>query len=563
MPRPIRVLFGTETGNAEGCAEELAEALRGLGLPVALDDMDDYDHAEVADEELVLIVTSTFGNGDPPYNAHNFMQFVKGPDAPSLAGVKFSVCGLGDRSYPNFAQCGRDFDDRFAALGAQRVVPRTDCDVDYEVPFDQWKQQVLAYARTAYGVSGGPAPTAKPASGGLWGKVSGWFGGKKPEPEPAPVAPAAPAVPDRDRPFVAKVVAARLLSGPGSAKETRHYELDLTGSGIVFAAGDSFGAHPNNPPFEVDGIVAALHLDPESPVTLRDGRTLALRGALARRLCLQSVSVELLRQIAANGGPGADALAAGADAITAYLAERYLLDVLRDHPSARLGAQQFVDRLKALPPRLYSVASSPVVDANRVAFTVETLRYERAGRPCDGVASVWLADRLGPGAEVPLHLVPNPAFRLPADDVDILMIGPGTGVAPFRAFLQEREARGARGRSWLFFGHQHEATDFLYGDELMAWKASGRLARLDLAWSRDQADKVYVQDRLAQAGADVWAWLEGGAHVYVCGDAKGMAPGVHAALLRIAQEHGKLSADLAQGWLDRLDAAGRYHRDVY
>jgi len=571
MTRPIRVLFGTETGNAEGCAEELVEALQGLGLAAELSDMDDYDHDDLASESLVLIVTSTFGNGDPPYNAHNFMEFVKGPDAPSLAEVRFSVCALGDRSYPNFAQCGRDFDERFAALGAERAVPRMDCDVDFEVPFDQWKQQVLTFVRGAYQVADAPEPAAsgKPTSGGLWGKVSGWFGSKK---DAAPEVPSAPAAapqppsaghePTRDEPFAARVVASRLLSGPGSAKETRHYEIDLTGSGIGFNAGDSFGVVPCNPPYEVDGILQTLSVDPESPVTVK-GRTLALRGALARRLCLQSVSVELLRQVSAGGGPGQDALSAGAEATSAYLADRYVLDVLRDHPQARLGAQQLVDRLKALPPRLYSVASSPLLNPDRVAFLVETLRYERAGRPCDGVASVWLADRVGASDPIPLYLAPNTDFRLPAGDVDLIMVGPGTGVAPFRAFLQEREHAGAPGRNWLFFGHQHRATDFLYGDEIEAWQRSGLLTRLDLAWSRDQADKVYVQHRLVAQGAEVWAWLQAGAHVYVCGDAKGMAPGVHRALLQIAREHGGLDPDGATAWLRGLEQAGRYHRDVY
>ncbi|TVQ92214.1 MAG: sulfite reductase [NADPH] flavoprotein alpha-component [Deltaproteobacteria bacterium] len=572
MSPPIRVLFGTETGNAEGCAEELVEDLSKLGLSVELTDMDDYEHESVSDEDVVLIVTSTFGNGDPPYNAFTFMELLKGPDAPSIEGVRFSVCGLGDKSYPNFAQCGRDFDERLGALGGERIVPRMDCDVDFEVPFDQWKQQVLAWARENLDISqAAPPPAAKPSakSGGLWGKVSGWFGGKKAAPvQASSAAPAGVAVdaatgpPSRDRPFLARVSQSRLLSREGSAKETRHYEIDLTGSGIAFQGGDSFGVLPQNPPAEVEGILAQLGLDPEASVQVK-GRTLALRGALARRLCLQSVSVDLLRELAKREGPGQEALQDGGPAIKAYLAERYLLDVLRDHPSASLSAQALVDKLKPLPPRLYSVASSPLVDRDKVAFLVETLRYERAGRPCEGVASVWMADRLDEGGEIPLYLAANPDFHLPSDEVDILMFGPGTGLAPFRAFLQERDARDASGRSWLFFGHQHESTDFLYREELLAWLERGRLARLDLAWSRDQDHKVYVQHKLLEAGAEAWRWIEGGAHLYVCGDAKGMAPGVHEALLQVAREHGGLDAAAAQAWLRGLEEQGRYHRDVY
>lgn len=567
MSRAIRVLFGTETGNAEGCAEELTEAIQALGLNAELTDMDDYDPQDLGDESLVLIVTSTFGNGDPPYNAFNLIEALKGSEAPSLDGVGFSVCGLGDRSYPNFAQCGRDFDERFGALGGERVVPRMDCDVDFEVPFDEWKQQVLGFVRKSYDLGEAPPPPKRAKSGGLWGKMTGWLGGKG-ESKPAAADPvadlvAAPAAPSRDNPFVARIVAQRLLSGPDSDKETRHYEVDLTGSGITFAGGDSFGVFPRNPPDEVQGILAALDADPESPVTLRDSRVLALRGALTSRLCLQSVSVELLRQVSASGGPGALALQAGGDEVSAYLRDRYLVDVLRDHPDATLSAQQLVDRLKAIPARLYSVASSPVVDPNKVALLVETLRYERAGRPCLGVASTWLADRLGESAHVPLYLAENKDFHLPADDVDLIMVGPGTGLAPFRAFLQERDARDAAGRSWLFFGHQHQASDFLYRDELQAWERSGRLARLDLAWSRDQAQKVYVQHRMLQAGAELWSWVQGGAHIYVCGDAKGMAPGVNDALLQVARDHGGLDEEGANAWLRGLQEDGRYHRDVY
>lgn len=578
MGRPIRILFGTETGNAEGCAEELLEAIEGLGLSAELSDMDDYEHDDLDQESMLFIVTSTFGNGDPPYNAHEFMEFVKGPDAPSLDNLQFSVCGFGDRSYPNFAQCGKDFDARLAALGGTRVVPRMDCDVDFEVPFDEWKQQVLTWLReNVDGASAAPPPAAKaaPKKKGLWGKVSGWFGGNKTQaapadaPAPSPMdliqrkeASPAQVAYTRDNPFQAPVVGRKLLSGEGSAKETMHYVLDLSGSGIQFQGGDSFGVYPTNPPAEVAGIVEGLGLDPEAPVTVKGGRTLALRGALARRKDLQRVPMDLLRALSAGGGPGADALEAGGDAVKAYLEDRYVLDVVRDHPGAKVDAQQLVDLLRALPPRLYSVANSPRVTPDQVHFLVETLRYERCGRACEGVASVWLADRLGDDP-VPLYLHKNDDFRLPADDVDILMIGPGTGLAPFRAFLQEREHTGAEGRSWLFFGHQHQATDWLYRDELEDFADKGVLDRASYAWSRDQDHKVYVQHKLKEHAAEVWAWLQGGAHVYVCGDARHMAGDVHQALIDIAREQGHLDADGAEAFVQGLVDAKRYHRDVY
>ncbi len=576
MGRPIRVLFGTETGNAEGCAEELLEGVQALGLTAELTDMDDYDRDEIAEEEYVFIVTSTFGNGDAPYNAEQFLDFLKGPDAPDVSSLRFAVCGLGDRSYPNFAQCGKDFDARLDALGGTRVVPRMDCDVDFEVPFDQWKRQVLGWlAENPPEAGDAPAPAARPEKkGGFWGKVSGWFGGKKAEdvvsaptsptstPAPATSAPAEKPTWTRDNPFMSKVVARRLLSGEGSAKETMHYELDLTGSGIEFHGGDSFGVFPHNPPAEVAGILEGLGLDPEAAVTLKDGSTRALRSVLTRVKDLQRVPVDLLRALADAGGPGADALAAGGEATAAYLKERYVLDVVRDHPDAALDAQRLTDLLRALPPRLYSVANSPKIDADRVHFVVETLRYERQGRPCEGVASVWFADRVG-DEPVPLYLQPNTAFRLPAPDVDIIMVGPGTGIAPFRAFLQERQVAGGSGRSWLFFGHQHQATDHLYSNELQAYAASGVLARQSYAWSRDQDDKIYVQDRIREEGAEVWKWLQGGAHVFVCGDAHGMAPGVHEALHQVAITHGGMDRDGAEAFVQGLVDDKRYHRDVY
>jgi sulfite reductase (NADPH) flavoprotein alpha-component len=573
MPRPVRILFGTETGNAEGCADELLEGVKALGVPAELTDMDDYERDELADEDLVLIVTSTFGNGDPPYNAFEMMEFLKSPDAPELGSVRFSVCGLGDKSYPNFAQCGRDFDARFEALGAERVVPRMDCDVDFEVPFDTWKGQVLAWLRANHPDAGSaPVAAPKPAKGGLFSRVAGLFGGKKAAPEPTPTpAPSRPAAAQRelrgqwtrDNPFVARLISARRLNGPGSAKETMHYELDLTGSDIHYHCGDSFGVVPTNPPSEVDAVLAGARLDGDTVVVLRDGSSVPLRHVLSRLASLQTVTVDFLRGVAANGGPGKIALDFGPEAISAYLHDRFVADVLRDHPDAGITPQFLLDHLRHIHPRLYSVGSSPLADPNRVAFVAETLRYERMGRPCEGVATTWLADRVGEGGEVPLYLVANADFRLPAPDVDMLMIGPGTGIAPFRAFLQQRAADPGSGRSWLFFGHQHQASDRLYGDELDAWLASGVLTRVDYAWSRDQPEKIYVQDKLRASGAEVWGWLQGGAHVFVCGDAKGMAPGVHQALLDIATNHGGLDAAAAAAWLDGLTTAHRYHRDVY
>ncbi|MEC9388487.1 MAG: sulfite reductase flavoprotein subunit alpha [Myxococcota bacterium] len=533
----IRVLFGTETGNAEDCAYQLGDALEDAGFSAEVTDMASYTPTDLASERLALVVTSTYGNGDPPYNAEALMTWLR-QDTSSVAGISFAVCGLGDQTYPKFGQAGKDFDRLMEERGGRRVVPRVDCDVDYEEPFEQFTEAVVEWLREHGDDLAGaaaPAPVAETTS----------------------VASAPTAVlGTRSAPVRATLRGRRRLNATGSAKETMHYEFVWPGSAVQYAPGDSFAVTPENNPAEVAAVLALLGLSGDEHVDSGDG-TGTLRDALVRTRDLQVVSSELLAAL--TSAPNT-----GEASVPDYLADRHLVDVLGDQAAPSVAPQVLVDGLKKLKPRLYSVANSPLVEAEGVHFTVETLRYERHGRAREGVATTWLADRFDDGDSVAMYCVQAPHFRLPSDgSVPIIMVGPGTGVAPFRAFLQQRQAQGDTGKNWLVFGHQHEQTDFLYRDEMEAWRADGTLTELSLAWSRDQAEKVYVQDKLRERGAEVWSWIAGGAHVYVCGDKNAMAPQVRETIKAIAVEHGAMTPDAAEAALTEWEASGRYAVDAY
>lgn len=569
MADRIAILFGTETGNAEDCANELGEDLTKAGFHNEVIDMDDVSADDLTEESLVFIITSTFGNGDPPANAYELLNALR-DGGLDFSGVDFAVCGLGDRTYKRFAQCGKDFDAELENLGGNRVIERQDCDVEFDVPFESWKEKVVAYLEERDEFRGAtPPPKAPSMSQRLTTWVGGLFGGKKGEPAPVAADAAAQTAPtaakpvkiSREAPWPAKLVDTRLLSGPGSTKETRHYAIDLSGSGLTYQAGDSFGVLPENCPDEVAEVIGALGLDADAAVTTKAGAS-TLAAVLMHR-DLQTPRMAFTKRLAKGGGALADALQLDEAALSAWLHERHLADLIASTEASDVSAQELVDGLRPMPPRLYSIASSPTRHPEEVHFTVETLRYEAHGRKRKGVATCWLADRVGEGGTVPLYLHANDAFRLPEADVPVILIGPGTGIAPFRAFLQQREDEGATGDNWLIFGHRNQAHDFLYGDELTSWKLSGLLTRLDLAWSRDTDAKVYVQDKVRAAADDVVAWLERGAHVYVCGDALGMAPGVWEAFKAVAQDELGMDDDAAEAWLQGLVDDGRYHLDVY
>lgn len=525
----IRILFGTETGNAEECADDLGNALQEAGFPAEVIDLENFEPAELAQSGLVLMVTSTYGNGDPPYSAEALMKWLSQPEA-SIGGVSFGVCGLGDRTYPLFAKAGKDFDRLMEERGGRRVIPRQDCDAEFEEAFEEFTERALAWIR-ANASELEAAAAAAPAEAA-------------PTPQPTTANPGT-----RGRPVQATLVSRRRLNRPGSAKETMHYEFRWPGVSVAFAPGDSFAVIPQNNPAEVEAILQALSLDGSTMVRSGD-EPQSLRAVLNQSRDLHTIPTELRRSLAGTAQSGDD--------------DWHLLDVAEAAPERPISAQALVDSLRKLKPRLYSVASSPSVEPEGVHFTVETLRYTVNGRPCEGVATTWLADRVSDGDLMAMYCVQAPHFRLPKDNsVPIIMIGPGTGIAPFRAFLQQRKAHSSSGNSWLFFGHQHRETDFLYEDELQDFLADGTLDELSLAWSRDQPEKVYVQDLIRARGSEVWAWLVAGAHVYVCGDKNTMAPQVRETFIAIGTAHGGMTKEAASDLLDRWETSGRYSVDAY
>jgi sulfite reductase (NADPH) flavoprotein alpha-component len=547
-PRPVAVaqegarltiVFGSQTGNARRVAEQLARDAEHAGLAVRLLRADAYPLRELAAERLLYVVASTQGDGDPPDDALAFVEFLAGKRAPRLPELKYAVLGLGDSSYPLFCAIGRKLDARFAELGAQRVLAAAEADVDLERVAGPWRAQALATARE----------TLKPAT---------------PLATVTPLRPAPAATTwTRDRPFAAELLLNQRLTARGSRKDVRHLEFSLAGSGLAYQPGDALGVWHRNPAALVQAVLHATRLDGETPVAF-DGDTLPLHEWLATRRELTRLSRPFLAaQAAAAGAAELEHLLAPSQQgdFTALLATHQVIDVLRRWPAA-WSADQFVGALRALAPRLYSIASSQKAVGDEVHLVVDALHYEAFGEPHAGAASRHLAD-LGEGDAAAVFIEPNERFRVPADGArDVIMIGPGTGVAPFRAFLQERSAGGASGRHWLFFGNPHFRSDFLYQLEWQAALKAGTLHELDLAFSRDGATKVYVQHRIAQRAAALHAWLEGGAHLYVCG-ATAMGKDVHAALRdAIARQRG-VDDQGAEEYLRGLQQQGRYSRDVY
>jgi len=506
--------------------------------------MDRHETVDFTKEQHVVVITSTYGDGEPPDNAQSFWNFLSSESAPKLDHLNFSVLALGDTNYPAFCQFGKSCDERLEQLGAKRVHPRVDCDVEYEEPAKTWTEGV--FAALANGASASAAGS-NPQSTIIDEKSEEVGYGRK-------------------NPFPARLLTNRLLNAQGSEKEVRHFEISLDGSGLSYEVGDALGVMPSNCPEIVSGILAALGCDGEEAVRTTEDAETSLRLALAQQYDIAKPPVDLLKAAAERMADGElKSLldpARGAD-LKKWLWGREVIDVLLAM-TAKFTAAELVGVLKKLQPRLYSISSSPKAHPGEVHLTVGAVRYESQGRARKGVASTFLADRAGEHTPVPVFVQTSHGFRLPANgDVPAIMCGPGTGIAPFRAFLEERAATGAKGRNWLFFGNQRRATDFLYAEQLEAWLASGHLARLDLAFSRDQAEKIYVQHRMLENAAELWSWLESGAHFYVCGDASRMAKDVDAALHRVAETAGGLSADAAAEYVAKLKSEKRYQRDVY
>ncbi len=501
------VAFGTDMGNSEDAAMTFAESVAAIGIQAEAIELNQVELSELQNATHFVAVVSTFGEGEFPDTATIFWEALEA-STDRLENLSFSILALGDSSYELFCNAGKLLDEKLEALGATRMVDRVDVDGFYEQPAKAWTADVVKMMTAERGAD---APVES-------------------------VVATPPAARERHEVFEAALAVNRLLTAAESDKEVRHYEVDLTGSGISYQAGDSLAVHASNDPALVSLILAELGVGPDHVVPDQDE---PLGVLLAERLEIRIPS-RALQDLAGPAAYGDD-----------------VLDLIR---RAGLKADDVLDTLRPLAFRDYSIASSPVAHPGHIHLTVASVRYRGADREHSGVASTFLADRT---ERVRVHLRPNHNFRLPAPDVPIIMIGPGTGIAPFRAFLQERQATGATGRSWLFFGDRHRATDYLYGDELEGFLASGALTRLDLAFSRDQDTKVYVQHRMSENAEEFFSWLSDGAYVYVCGDADRMAKDVDAMLHDVVARGGGMDAAAAHGYVNDLIKSHRYVRDVY
>lgn len=542
--KEVTILYGSQTGNCQNLAEELTENLKQQQFEVTLTSMQDFKPNALKKIEHLLIIISTHGEGDPPDTAIPFHEFLHGKRAPKLDDLHFSVLSLGDSSYEFFCQTGKDFDKKLQELGATQLVDRVDCDLDFDDIAATWFQDVTTKLNERLESSSqvsSPSVTATPIEKTTY---------------------------SRTKPFEAEVYENINLNGRGSNKETRHLELSLERSNLQFDPGDSVGIYPKNDPGLVDALLAEMNWDPEESVVLNaQGDLSALKRALTCHFEITVLTKPLLVKAAelSKDEKLKELLEPENDeALKEYIYGRDLLDLVQDFGPWDGTANDFTSLLRKIPPRLYSVASSLAANPDEVHLTIGTVRYSIEERERYGVCSGEFAHRIEPGDTIPVYVQKNANFSLPENqDTPIIMIGPGTGVAPFRSFLEEREELDADGKSWLFFGDQHYVTDFIYQVEWQRWLKDGVLTKMDIAFSRDTVEKVYVQHKIAENSEELYQWIEEGAVIYVCGDEKYMAVDVHETLLSIIKKEGNKSEEEANAFLTTLQQENRYQRDVY
>ncbi|HIF54284.1 MAG: sulfite reductase subunit alpha [Methylococcales bacterium] len=536
--RIINILYGTQTGNAESVADDTAATARNHGLTPIVKSMDEIEIDQLAAMEYLLIITSTYGEGEMPDNAQLLWDQVSADSAPKMDSLRFSILALGDTSYDEYCKAGIDWDNRLVGLGAERIYDRMDCDVDFEDAAEKWITSVIPMMA-----------------------------------EGATVAIESPSADKKDKakfsrknPYVSKLLVNRLLTAEHSTKETRHYEFCLADSGLSYEAGDALNIIPQNCPELVADIIKAINCtgDEDEPV---NGELMSFTESLLSHYEIKLPSKELIQEIAQRSGDQTlnNLLEANDKAkLSDYLWGRDTLDLLLLFPEMEFSAAEFLALLKPLQHRAYSISSSGKAHPESVHLTVASVRYQSHEREHKGVCSTYIADLIDDQTDVKIFFSPNKSFRVPADDdLPIIMVGPGTGIAPFRAFLQEREFRKAKGKNWLLFGDRNEATDYIYRDEIEAMQQTGVLSRLDLAFSRDQQEKIYVQDRMRENAQEMFSWLELGGYFYVCGDANYMAKDVDKALHKIIETQGNKTADQAIEYVNHLKKEKRYVRDVY
>jgi sulfite reductase (NADPH) flavoprotein alpha-component len=552
LAEPLLIFFGSQTGTAEGLAKRVAKEAGQRGFAPKVIALNEHEKAGLVKGGKALIISSTWGDGDPPDNAVNFWSWLNSDTAPRLEKLQFAVLGLGDRNYSDFCGASKKFDSRLEALGAKRLAPRCECDVDYESAAKNWIDELWPRLTANAGQA-----SSLSASGGN-GKLNA-HGASSPNAAETGRMP----VPlySKSNPFPARLLKNVLLNKPGSGKEVRHYELSLEGSGLMYEVGDALGVVPGNCHELVDDLLEALNCkgeigDPDVP----------LREALTRHYDVNKPSQELMVEVARRA-PSCELVPLLAPDRAADLKKwlwgRHVIDLIELLPEPIL-LPDLLKLLRKLAPRLYSISSSPKAHPGEVHLTVAAVRYQSHGRDRKGVASTFLADRVGDADLVKVYVQPSHGFKPPTNgNTPMIMVGPGTGIAPFRAFLEERLATDAKGKNWLFFGDQTRAADFLYEEQLTGWLKDGLLTRLDLAFSRDQAEKIYVQHRMLETADELWSWLEAGAHFYICGDASRMAKDVDAALHTVIEQAGGKSADEAKAYVAKLKSEKRYQRDVY
>ncbi|AZT36188.1 NADPH-dependent assimilatory sulfite reductase flavoprotein subunit [Salmonella enterica subsp. enterica] len=536
----VTLISASQTGNARRVAEALRDDLLAANLNVTLVNAGDYKFKQIASEKLLVIVTSTQGEGEPPEEAVALHKFLFSKKAPKLTDTAFAVFGLGDTSYEFFCQSGKDFDSKLAELGGERLLDRVDADVEYQAAASEWRARVVDVLKSR-------APVAAPSQSVATGSVN--------DIHTSPYT--------KDAPLAATLSVNQKITGRNSEKDVRHIEIDLGDSGLRYQPGDALGVWYQNDPALVKELVELLWLKGDEPVTV-DGKTLPLAEALEWHFELTVNTANIVENYATlTRSESLLPLVGDKAQLQHYAATTPIVDMVRFSP-AQLDAEALIGLLRPLTPRLYSIASAQAEVESEVHVTVGVVRYDIEGRARAGGASSFLADRVEEEGEVRVFIEHNDNFRLPANpQTPVIMIGPGTGIAPFRAFMQQRAADGAEGKNWLFFGNPHFTEDFLYQVEWQRYVKEGVLSRIDLAWSRDQKEKIYVQDKLREQGAELWRWINDGAHIYVCGDARRMAADVEKALLEVIAEFGAMDIEAADEFLSELRVERRYQRDVY
>ncbi|NVJ55750.1 MAG: assimilatory sulfite reductase (NADPH) flavoprotein subunit [Vibrionaceae bacterium] len=536
----LTIIFASQTGNAKGVAESLEQEAKAQGIDVALFDASDYKGKNLAKETHVIIVASTNGEGEAPDNAIELHEFLQSKKAPKLPNLKYGVIGLGDSSYEFFCQTGKDFDTYLSKLGATPFIDRVDCDVDYEAPASEWKAKALDKVKDD--LAAGPQAEVVQLPVGQATGHSQY---------------------NKQNPYTATLLTSQKITGRDSGKGVRHVEIDLEGSGLTYQPGDALGVWFDNSSELANAILGKVGLSGVESVDV-DGESISIHSALVSKFEITASNPQLVTKFAElSGSKKLQKLVEDKDKLREYATNTQVVDVLAEKKT-KLSAEELIGLLRRLTPRLYSIASSQTEVDEEVHLTVGLVEYDKDDEKRFGGASSFLTQRLEEGGEVKVFVENNNNFKLPQDDnTPIIMVGPGTGIAPFRSFIQERDNRDAEGKNWLFFGDRTFTQDFLYQVEWQKYLKSGLLSRLDVAFSRDQVEKVYVQHRILENAAQVWQWIQEGAYIYVCGDATRMAKDVHDALVIVAEQEGKMPRDDAEQFINDLRKAKRYQRDVY